>query len=44
MYTFANYTFLLVKDHAGNYIYVWPSTDNKHSLEDKSLTLLLKSE
>jgi hypothetical protein len=40
VYTFANYTFLLVKDHAGNYIYSWPSTDNKSTLSDKSLNFL----
>lgn len=40
VYTFANYTFLLVKDHAGNYIYSWPSTDNKNKLADKSLGFL----
>ena len=39
VYTFANYTFLLVQDHAGNYIYAWPSTDNKISIEDESLKL-----
>lgn len=39
IYTFANYTFLLVQDHAGNYIYAWPSTDNKMSIEDESMKL-----
>lgn len=37
VYTFANYTFLIVKDHAGEYIYSWPSTDNKKPMADKSL-------
>lgn len=37
VYTFANYTFLIVKDHAGEYIYSWPSTDNKKPIADKSL-------
>lgn len=39
VYTFANYTFLIVKDHAGEYIYSWPSTDNKKPIADKSLSL-----
>lgn len=42
IYTYANFTFLLVKDHAGDYIYAWPSTDNKNNLEDKSIDNLLK--
>jgi hypothetical protein len=37
VYTFANYTFLIVKDHAGEYIYSWPSTDNKKPIIDRSL-------
>ena len=39
LYTFANFTFLAVKDHAGNYIYAWPSTDNKKQLVDKSIDI-----
>ena len=39
VYTFANYTFKLVKDHAGEYIYAWPSTDNKKPIADKSLQI-----
>ena len=40
VYTFANYTFLIVKDHAGHYVYSWPSTDNKTHLSDASLEKL----
>lgn len=40
VFTFANYTFLLVKDQAGEYIYSWPSTDNKKAVADKTLDML----
>jgi hypothetical protein len=42
LYTYLNYTFLLVKDHAGHYIYVWPSTDNRVKLDDESMTKALE--
>lgn len=34
---FANYTFMIVVDHAGQYVYAWPSTDNKQPVIDKSI-------
>lgn len=40
LYAYANYTFLVVKDHAGHYIYAWPSTDNKNTLNDKTIEKL----
>lgn len=39
VFTFANYTFLIVKDHAGQYIYSWPSTDNKVATDDDTLKI-----
>lgn len=39
VFTFANYTFLVVKDHAGQYIYSWPSTDNKVATDDDTLKI-----
>jgi hypothetical protein len=41
--SFANYTFAVVIDHAGKYIYAWPSTDSKQSITDKSVDNLLES-
>lgn len=40
--TFANYTFMVVVDHAGKYIYAWPSSDNKKHVADKTVDKLLK--
>lgn len=42
-YSYANYAFLVVRDHAGHYIYSWPATDMKTKIEDKSMDVISES-
>lgn len=40
LYTYMGYTFLVVRDEMGQYVYSWPTTDNKFALTDNSIRLL----